>query len=112
YPRRLPSAARRASPDEWGELAFAPLEPGAYPAYDAVRAAAAAGGNRGAILNAADEVGVAAFLAGRLRFTDIGSTIAEAVARWGEDADPSLDEVVALDAEVRADLSASLGLPA
>ena len=38
--------------------------------------AAAAGGNRGAILNAADEVAVAAFLAGGLPFARIADTIA------------------------------------
>jgi len=112
FPRRLPSPARHAPPGEWGELTFAPLERGAYPAYDTVRDAAAAGGNRGAVVNAADEVAVAAFLGGRLPFTAIGATIADALARWGSDREPPLDEIIDLDAEVRAELSAGLGLPA
>ena len=66
FPERLPSPARHAAPEDWGALEFLPLDEGRYPAYATVRAAAAAGGNRGAILNAADEVAVAAFLAGGL----------------------------------------------
>ncbi len=71
YPARLPSVARRAAPDAWGALEFEPLVAGAYPAYDTVRAAADAGGNRGTILNAADEVAVAAFLQEKIRFSGI-----------------------------------------
>ena len=112
YPRRLPSPARHAPPAAWGSLEFAPLEPGSYPAYDAVRAAADAGGNRGAVLNAADEVAVAAFLDGRLRFTGIADTIEAAVERWGSDGEPSLAEIADTDAEVRTALSAQLGTAA
>ena len=108
HPDRLPSPARRASPDAWEALTFSPLETGAYPAYDTVRAAAAAGGNRGTILNAADEVAVDAFLAGRIRFPAIAETIAMAVDRWGADSEPGLAEIVDLDADVRATLSGEL----
>ncbi|HEX6140074.1 MAG TPA: 1-deoxy-D-xylulose-5-phosphate reductoisomerase, partial [Candidatus Limnocylindria bacterium] len=75
FPDRLPGPARTAPPDAWGELSFQALDPARYPAYATVRAAAAAGGNRGAILNAADEVAVAAFLAGSLAYPAIASTI-------------------------------------
>ena len=112
FPHRRPSVARRAAPATWGSLDFLPLEPGAYPAYEVVRGAAAAGGNRGAILNAADEVAVAAFLDGRIAFGDIATTIERAVARWGHDSEPELDEIVEIDAEVRAALSADAGLQA
>jgi 1-deoxy-D-xylulose-5-phosphate reductoisomerase len=108
FPMRLPSPATRVDPADWGTLEFSRLAPGAYPAYDTVRAAAAAGGNRGVILNAADEVAVAAFLERRLDFPAIGETIERAVARWGADSEPSLDEITALDAEVRTTVSAEL----
>ena len=110
YPERLPSPARHGSPEEWGTLQFLPLAAGSYPAYDACRAAAAAGGNRGTILNAADEAAVAAFLAGTISFPRIASLIDEAVERWGVAAEPDLAGIVALDAEVRAALSVELGL--
>lgn len=109
HPDRLPSPARHAAPDAWPALDFSPLRPGDYPAYDTVRAAAAAGGNRGAILNAADEVAVGAFLGGRLPFTGIAEVIGAAVERWGRDEEPSLEGVIALDAEVRSAVGAELG---
>jgi len=110
HPERLASPARRATPSEWGSLDFAELPTGAYPAYDAVRAAAAGGGNRGTILNAADEVAVEAFLAGRLAFPRIAEMIASAVDRWSAPLEPDLDGIVALDTEVRGQLRAELGM--
>ncbi|HEY7526530.1 MAG TPA: 1-deoxy-D-xylulose-5-phosphate reductoisomerase [Candidatus Limnocylindria bacterium] len=109
YPERLPSPAGHLPPEAWGPIEFSPLDPGRYPAYATVRAAADAGGNRGAILNAADEVAVAAFLAGRLPFNGIAGVIGSAVERWESDDEPSLPEIVALDAEVRAALQTQLG---
>lgn len=110
YPRRLPSPARHAGPQDWGTLEFEALEAGRFPAYDTVRAAAASGGNRGTILNAADEAAVAAFLAGTISFPRIAAVIDDAVDRWGDGAEPDLAGIVALDGEVRAALSVELGL--
>ena len=109
FPERLPSPARHAAPESWGALEFLPLDEGRYPAYAAVRQAASQGGNRGVILNAADEVAVAAFLAGGLPFTGIADTIGRAVDQWGTDDEPSLDGIRALDTEVRSALTAQLG---
>ena len=110
YPDRMPSPAAAASPPEWGSLEFTALTAGAYPAYDVVRQAAEAGGNRGTILNAADEVAVEAFLAGRIPLPRIGEVIAESVDRWGVPEEPSLEGIVALDGEVRAALRTELAL--
>jgi 1-deoxy-D-xylulose-5-phosphate reductoisomerase len=110
YPERLPSPGRHGSPEEWGDLQFLPLPPGRYPAYDVARAAAAGGGNRGTILNAADETAVAAFLAGTITFPRIARLISDAVERWGSTTEPDLEGIVALDAEVRAALSVELGV--
>ena len=110
FPQRRPSPARSATPDAWGTLEFAALDESSAPAYAACRRAAEAGGNRGTILNAADEVAVAAFLAGRLPFTAIAETIGTAVERWGADTEPELDDIARLDAEVRTALGRSLGV--
>ena len=75
-----------------------------------VRDAAAAGGNRGTILNAADEVAVAAFLAGRLGFDQIPRVIDDAVDRWGASDEPDLGRILDLDREVRQALHAELGV--
>jgi len=107
FPDRIPSPARRQGPAEWRTLDFEPLATDSYPAYDAVRSAAEAGGNRGTILNAADEIAVEGFLAGRIGFPDIATTIAEAVERWGAADEPSVDEIAELDAEIRITLGAA-----
>jgi 1-deoxy-D-xylulose-5-phosphate reductoisomerase len=112
YPDRLPSPAEVANPPEWGSLEFATLSPGDYPAYDAARQAAERGGNRGTILNAADEVAVEAFLAGSLPFPRIGELIGEAVERWGEPEEPDLETIIGLDGVVRETLRTELGLGA
>lgn len=109
YPDRLPSRASHAGPETWGNLRFSALERGQFPAYDVVRDAASAGGNRGTILNAADELAVAAFLSGSIAFPRIGAVIGEAVDRWGSDDEPDLETLLALDAEVRAGLGVELG---
>jgi 1-deoxy-D-xylulose-5-phosphate reductoisomerase len=101
YPHHLPSPARTSDPADWGSLEFLPLADADYPAYSAVRRAAEAGGNRGVVLNAADEVAVEAFLAGSITFPAIAETISTAVERWGSDDEPDLDGVRALDREVR-----------
>ena len=64
------------------------------------------------MLNAADEVAVTAFLAGAAPFPTIATTIERAVDRWGTDVEPSLPEIIALDAEIRASLTTELGLEA
>jgi 1-deoxy-D-xylulose-5-phosphate reductoisomerase len=109
-PDRLPSPARHAAPEEWGALEFLPLDEERYPAYRIVRQAAEAGGNRGTILNAADEVAVAAFLGGAIGYASIAPTIEAAVARWEADAETSLSGIDELDAEVRRALTVELGL--
>ena len=48
---------------------------------DVARGAAAAGGTAPCVLNAANEIAVHAFLAGRLRFLDIAGVISETLAR-------------------------------
>ncbi len=108
YPDRHPSPARASDPADWGTVEFLPLDASAYPAYATVRRAAEAGGNRGVIVNASDEVAVEAFLGERIRFDAISETIADAVARWGDDTEPGLDGVIALDTEVRRTLGEAL----
>lgn len=110
HPQRLPSPARHAGPIDWGTLEFLVLDEARFPAYRTVRAAAAAGGNRGTILNAADEVAVAAFLAGSLPFDGIAPLLETAVERWGADVEPDLEAIESLDAEVRSTLRGETGL--
>lgn len=108
YPERLPSPARASDPADWGSLEFLPLTDANHPAYHAARRAADAGGNRGVVLNAADEMAVSAFLGGRISFPAIAETISTSVERWGSDNEPDLAAITALDAEIRTTLTAEL----
>lgn len=108
HPDRLPSPGRHTGPSDWGRLDFAPLDADRFPAYRIVRDASAAGGNRGTILNAADEVAVEFFLAGAISFDRIATLLELAVDRWGSDAEPELAEINPLDAEVRSTLLADV----
>lgn len=106
FPDRAPAPVDIAAPTAWGSIDFLPLDMERFPAYRVVRESILLGGNRGAILNAADEAAVAAFLDGRLAFDRIAATLEDAVTRWGSDDDPDLGTILALDAEIRATLSA------
>ena len=110
HPDRLPSPARHAPPTDWGTLEFHELDRSRYPGYRVAREAAAEGGNRGTILNAADEVAVAAFLGGRITFDRIPTVIEEAVGRWGASTELDMRGIVELDHEVRHALGSELGV--
>ncbi|HEU0044772.1 1-deoxy-D-xylulose-5-phosphate reductoisomerase [Sphingomonas sp.] len=82
-------------------LDFEAPDPGRFPALRLARAALDAGGARPAILNAANEVAVAAFLAGWIGFLDIAAIVADILERYDPPAPRTLDAVLAVDAEAR-----------
>jgi 1-deoxy-D-xylulose-5-phosphate reductoisomerase len=95
-----------------GALSFEAPDRARFPclalAYDAL----AAGGTAPAILNAANEVAVAAFLQGRIRFTDIAAGCADVLAAVPQGAADTLDDALAADAAARSAAGRRLGLPA
>jgi 1-deoxy-D-xylulose-5-phosphate reductoisomerase len=76
-----------------------------FPSLTMAYAAARSGGLAPAVMNAANEMAVAAFLAGRSRFIDIFRTVEDALARTPTLRAPSLDDIIAADADVRARLA-------
>jgi len=86
-----------------GELTFFPPDEQRFPATRLAREAIRAGGSAPAILNAANEVAVAAFLAGQIRFTRIAAVVEETLQRSHDAPAPaSLDEVLNVDRSARA----------
>jgi 1-deoxy-D-xylulose-5-phosphate reductoisomerase len=65
--------------DELTSLEFIPLEPKRFPAFELAVEAGETGGTAPAVLNAADELAVDAFLAGRIGFLEIVKWIEEAL---------------------------------
>lgn len=80
WPDRVPEAAPSCDWTAAVSWDFAPLDEEAFPAVALARAAGTAGGVAPAVLNAANEVCVAAFLAGRLPFPAIVETVAAVLA--------------------------------
>jgi 1-deoxy-D-xylulose-5-phosphate reductoisomerase len=80
-----------------GALHFAAPDEERFPALRLARQAAAAGGTLPAVLNAANEVAVQAFLDGSLTFAGIWRTVGDVMRRHAVNAQPSLDEIVAAD---------------
>lgn len=86
-----------------GELTFFQPDEQRFPATRLAREAIRAGGSAPAILNAANEVAVAAFLAGQIRFTRIAAVVEETLQRSHDAPAPaSLDEVLNVDRSARA----------
>ena len=76
HPDRLPdSGTRRFDPVAAGPLTFEPVRQDVFRAFRAGLAAARTGGTAPAVFNAANEIAVAAFLAGRVPFGRIAETI-------------------------------------
>jgi 1-deoxy-D-xylulose-5-phosphate reductoisomerase len=110
---RVPIASTLAWPDRMetpctpldlatvGRLDFEAPDLERFPALGLAMAALAAGGARPAVLNASNEIAVAAFLARRIGFLDIAALVAHVLDRYDPAAPASVDDVLAIDAEAR-----------
>jgi 1-deoxy-D-xylulose-5-phosphate reductoisomerase len=110
YPKRVPSTLMPFDLVAAGPLQFAAPDTERFPCLPLAYEALARGGAAPAVVNAANEVAVAAFLAGRAGFLDIPATIRGALDRHGEAAAATLDDILAADRLARktaADLLAS-----
>jgi 1-deoxy-D-xylulose-5-phosphate reductoisomerase len=102
YPQRLPCPAERLDLTRVGPLTFEEPDVERFPCLGLARRALLEGGCAPVILNAANEIAVAAFLDGRIRFTQIPELIAEALARVPARALDSIDTCVDVDTRTRA----------
>lgn len=102
WPERPALPVERLDFTRLGRLEFEAPDPERFPAIPLARQAMAAGGGMPCVLNAAREVALDAFLAGRIGFLDMAPVVAEAMERFAAAPAPaSIDDVVALDHEVR-----------
>lgn len=101
YPVRLHSDRRRLTIEDFATMSFENPDIDKFPllgyAYDAIRC----GGNKPCIMNAANEVAVAAFLQDKIKFSDIEKLVYKALEQAGHITSPSYEDYVATDAEVR-----------
>ncbi|WP_085809650.1 1-deoxy-D-xylulose-5-phosphate reductoisomerase [Sphingomonas sp. TZW2008] len=101
WPDRMLTPGERLDLVKVGRLDFDAPDLERFPALALARAALEAGGARPAILNAANEVAVAAFLAGRIGFLEIAAIVADTLACYDPAAPDTLDAVLHVDREAR-----------
>ena len=101
WPKRMETGCQPLDLAAIGELSFFAPDEDRFPATRLAREAVHEGGSAPATLNAANEVAVAAFLAGQIGFTKIAAIVAEALNRDIDTAPATLDEVLAVDADAR-----------
>ncbi len=101
HPRRAQLAGPRLDLTRALSLTFEPADAATFRCLALARAAGIAGGLAPCALNAADEEAVAAFLAGRCRFTDIAGLVERALEACSGEPLESLGQVQAADAAAR-----------
>ena len=101
FPDRIDAGVARLDLARMAGLAFEAPDLARFPCLTLAFDALAAGGTAPAALNAANEVAVAAFLAGRIRFTEIAAACADTLARAAVRPLGTLDDALAADGEAR-----------
>ena len=101
WPDRMDTPCERLDLARIGRLDFEAPDMVRFSALALARAALSAGGARPAILNAANEVAVAAFLDRRIGFLEIAAIVADVLDRFDPPKPQTLDAVLTIDAEAR-----------
>jgi 1-deoxy-D-xylulose-5-phosphate reductoisomerase len=101
WPDRSATPSPRLDLAATRRLDFEAPDPARFPALRLAREALAAGGSAPAVLNAANEIAVAAFLAGRIGFLDVAAIVEETLSAADTMPLASLDDVLSCDAQAR-----------
>jgi 1-deoxy-D-xylulose-5-phosphate reductoisomerase len=109
YPERLPCPAPALDLVTLGTLTFEAPDEAAFPCLGLARRAGQVGGAAPLVLNAANEVAVAGFLAGQCGFMEVPRLIADALDTHASAAADDLEACLALDGVVRRSTEAALG---
>ena len=99
YPERLPCPAKKLSLFDVGALTFDRPDEDTFVCLRAARMAIAREGNAPCIVNSANEAAVALFLAGKIRFTDIGRVVMRSLEKVRFIEEPALADILATKAE-------------
>jgi 1-deoxy-D-xylulose-5-phosphate reductoisomerase len=101
WPDRVPTSLKPLRLAEIGKLEFEEPRYDAFPALSLARQAGEAGGVLPAVLNAANEVAVQAFLDDRISFVEIWRLVQNAMGSHTHLASPTLDDILRADKEAR-----------
>jgi 1-deoxy-D-xylulose-5-phosphate reductoisomerase len=108
WPARMETPAQRLDLTSVGRLDFEIPDLERFPALRLARESLEAGGPAPIVLNAANEVAVANFLAGHIRFPDIATLVQEALSKANYDAPSSIDDVLEIDRVTRERMRAMM----
>jgi len=108
WPERLETPAERLDLKAVGRLDFDAPDTTRFPALRLAREALEQGGAAPTVLNAANEVAVAAFLAGNIRFTDIARIVEDSLAQAGYLPPQTIADVLDIDRETRLNAQTSM----
>jgi 1-deoxy-D-xylulose-5-phosphate reductoisomerase len=103
YPDRASSQRVQTSLAKVGALTFEEPDPGRFPALDLARRAGEAGGTLPAVLNAANEVAVDAFVNRRISFLDISALVRRTMDRHQTVPHATLPQILEADTWARAE---------
>ena len=109
YPERRPTPGARLDLPRVGQLTFFEPDVEKFPCLGLARAALEQGGSAPVVLNAANEVAVAAFLDRRIGFTRIAELIERALNTIAHREPKAVDDCVVIDAEARRLVHALMG---
>ena len=109
YPVRIDPGVQPLDLCAIGSLQFEPPDLAHFPCLRIAYSALEAGGSAPIVLNAANEIAVAGFLAGRLAFTRIAGIVEEVLARVTPGRVRTLEDVLAADAQARIEAEQLLG---
>ena len=109
YPERLPCPAKKLSLFDVGALTFDRPDEDTFVCLRAARMAIAREGNAPCIVNSANEAAVALFLAGKIRFTDIGRVVMRSLEKVRFIEEPALADILATKAEAEEFVHSYLG---
>ncbi len=101
WPERVTAGVDPLDLARIGQLEFFAADRQQFPCLQLAYDALAAGGSAPAVLNAANEIAVAAFLERQLAFTDIDVVIAQTLADTAAPTAHDLDSLLAIDADAR-----------
>lgn len=110
YPERRPGPCRELSVEDMSHLTFERPDTSRFEGLELGYRAAREGGTAGAVLNAANEVAVEAFLEGRCAFTDIPRVVAAVMDARRRCEGPALDDIWEADARARDEACRALRL--
>lgn len=101
WPDRLPNRLRTLNLAEVGSLTFEAPDPKRFPALRLAREAGERGGTLPAVMNAANEVAVQAFIDGLIKFPDIWRLVETVMREHRVIANPDLNDIVESDRSTR-----------